>query len=192
MEETGEVIRQGNHQPFAILSFPFSPTFSLSLSSPLFIYPSPLPAWHSLHVVSLIVTRSPLLSQTYFFTRRNESGEFLPPFSAAPSPPISPFVSAEAREIGDIFRATANTREIKVAPPLSLLYTRTSIYLSLPFENAASANGNVAVSPPSWRRFMTRDARRKYQFFFFFLSFLFFVLAESLQTEENRRGRVEG
>lgn len=132
MEETGEVIRQGNHQPFAILSFPFSPTFSLSLSSPLFIYPSPLPAWHSLHVVSLIVTRSPLLSQTYFFTRRNESGEFLPPFSAAPSPPISPFVSAEAREIGDIFRATANTREIKVAPPLSLLYTRTSIYLSLP------------------------------------------------------------
>lgn len=147
MEETGGVIRRGNHQPFAILSFSFSPTFSLSLLPSLYL---PLASSGMAFLARCFAncdSVAAFVSDIFLHEEEREWGIFASFFSR-PSPPISPFVSAEAREIGDIFRATANTREIKVAPPLSLLYTRTSIYLSLPFENAAFANGNVAVSPP--------------------------------------------
>lgn len=68
-------------------------------------------------------------------------------------------------KLGNIFHAAANTREIKVAarlPPFSL--SVCSFFLR--FLSLFSLFGNVATametSPRVARRFMTRDARRKY------------------------------
>lgn len=144
MEETGGVIHQGNHQLSAIL-FPFHQlSLSLPLPSSLLTYPLPFPTWHSLHVVSLIVTRSPLLSQTYFFTR-NERGIFASFFSL---PHLFFPLSRRRRAKLGTFSAPRPTLAKLKWLLFSSSYTCTSIYLSLPSESAASTNGNVASPSP--------------------------------------------
>lgn len=137
MEETGGVIHQGNHQLSTILSFSFSPTLSLLPH---------LPLAFSLHVVSLIVTRSPLLSQTYFFTR-NERGIFASFFSPSSPHPFFPLSRRRRAKLGTFSAPRPTLAKLKWLL-FSSSYTCTSIYLSLPSENAASTNGNVA-SPSS-------------------------------------------
>lgn len=145
-EESGRNWRSNPPRKPPTIHHPFFFLFTNSLSLSFLTCPLPFPAWHSLHVVSLIVTRSPLLSQTYFFTR-NERGIFASFFSPSSPHPFFPLSRRRRAKLGTFSAPRPTLAKLKWLL-FSSSYTCTSIYLSLPSENAASTNGNVA-SPSS-------------------------------------------
>lgn len=95
-----------------------------------------------------------------------------------------------AREIGDIFRATVNTREIKVAThllPFSFPFFFPDAFPL--FRKRGLRDSNV----PAWRKFMTGDARRKYaRTTFSEVFFSLFLSAVHRAPQRNNFGMLGG